>query len=236
MLNDSSKAHILVIDDEEDIVKLLEFNLRKQGYRVTSATSGERGLEISRSDLPDLVILDLMLPGMDGLDVCRALKADAATQHTHVVMLSARGHEADIIVGLELGADDYIVKPFSPRVLLARVKSVLRRNTAAASNAGSVLSIGELSIDPHRFEVKIGGSKVDLTRTEFRIVQLFAKSPGIVFTRRQIVEQVHGDDYPVTERSIDVQMVSLRKKLGVTGERLETVRGIGYRLGDDDGS
>jgi len=224
------KESILVVEDEEDISELLRYNLAKVGYRVTCVHSGEEGLEAAKRVSPDLALLDLMLPGVDGLDVCRHLKGDPLTKHIAVVMLTAKGEEADIVSGLELGADDYLTKPFSPRVLLARIKSVLRRSKGTLPDERSTVKVEELTINPNRHEVKVGKSLVDLTNTEFKIIHFLARQPGMVFTRYQIVDGVHGDDYPVTDRSIDVQVVGLRKKLGLYGKYLETVRGVGYRF------
>jgi len=223
---------ILVVEDEDDIRELLRYNLTKEGYRVAGAASGEEALKAVRGSLPDLVLLDLMLPGLDGLEVCRSLKQDPQTRNLPIVMLTAKGEEADIVVGLELGADDYVTKPFSLRVLLARLRAVLRRRTAPAPSETAPLNIHEIAIHPGRHEVLVQGQPVDLTATEFRLLNLLARRPGWVFTRSQIVNEIHGDDYPVTERAVDVQMVSLRKKLGPAGKYLETVRGIGYRFKD----
>jgi len=224
-----AKESILVVEDEDDIRELLRYNLAKEGYRVIGAASGEEALRAVRGSLPDLVLLDLMLPGMDGLEVCRSLKQDPQTRNLPIVMLTAKGEEADIVAGLELGADDYVTKPFSVRVLLARLRAVLRRRSAAPLPETAPLTIHELEIHPGRHEVLVQGWPVDLTATEFRLLNLLARRPGWVFTRSQIVNEIHGDDYPVTERAVDVQIVSLRKKLGPCGKYLETVRGIGYR-------
>jgi two-component system alkaline phosphatase synthesis response regulator PhoP len=224
------KESILVVDDEDDIVELVRYNLSKAGYRVTCVGTGEEGLQVARSQSPDLVVLDLMLPGIDGLDVCRQLKSEAATKGIPVIMVTARGDEADIVTGLELGADDYLAKPFSPRVLLARIKSVLRRGKGTPTDASTVLKIEGLTINPLRREVHVEQDPVELTNTEFKILHFLGRQPGVVFTRYQIVDGVHGDDYPVTDRSIDVQVVGLRKKLGECGKYVETVRGVGYRF------
>lgn len=225
-----AKKRILVVDDEEDILELLDFNLSREGYRVVRATSGEQALEKTRNETPDLVLLDLMLPDMDGLEVTRILKSDPETRALPVVMLTAKGEEADIVLGLELGADDYITKPFSPRVLLARVKAVLRRNSGERLHDSPVIRIHELVIHPGRREVRLGGEPVGLTFTEFEILHYLARRPGWVFTRNQIVDGVRGQDYAVTDRSVDVQIVGLRRKLGPAGRYIETVRGVGYRF------
>jgi two-component system alkaline phosphatase synthesis response regulator PhoP len=227
-----AKEHILVVDDEEDILELVRYNLAKEGYRVTTVASGEEALKSARSVQPDIILLDLMLPGVDGLEVCRLLKHDPKTQHIPIIMLSAKGEEADIVTGLELGAADYITKPFSPRVLLARLRAVLRRRVTDTASENTPLTIHELVIHPGRHEVLVEGLPVDLTATEFRLLHLLARRPGWVFTRSQIVNGVHGHDYPVSDRSVDVQVVGLRKKLGPSGDYLETVRGVGYRFRD----
>lgn len=221
---------ILVVEDDEDIQELIRYNLAQAGYRVAVADSGEEGIKIARTKSPDLVLLDIMLPGMDGLEVCRTLSAQDDTRQIPIIMLTAKGEEADVVTGLQMGADDYITKPFSPRVLLARIKVVLRRQSREMENAEQSLKIGDILIHPGRREVRVKGKLVELTFTEFGILHFLARHPGWVYTREQIVDAVHGEDYPVTDRSIDVQMVSLRRKLGGMGDALETVRGVGYRF------
>jgi two-component system alkaline phosphatase synthesis response regulator PhoP len=221
---------VLVVDDERDIRELIEYNLTKAGYEVTTAASGEECLELVAKAPPDLLLLDLMLPGINGLDVCRALKRDASLSRVPIIMISARGEESDVVVGLELGADDYVPKPFSPRVLLARVKSVLRRLQSPPTRLDAILEVDGLRVDPPRREVLLDGAPTELTNTEFKLLHFLMRQPGLVFTRDKIVEGVHGDDYPVTDRSVDVQVVGLRKKLGRFGEQIETVRGVGYRF------
>jgi two-component system alkaline phosphatase synthesis response regulator PhoP len=225
-----SKESILVMEDEEDIAELLKYNLAKEGYRVTVVGSGEEGLKAAQAALPNLVLLDLMLPGIDGLEVCRQFKQDARTRQVPIVMVTAKGEEADIVTGLELGADDYLTKPFSPRVLLARVRAVLRRRAPAPSEEETPLVLHDLTIHPGRHEVLVKGCPVELTATEFRLLSMLARRPGWVFTRSQIVQKVHGEDYPVTDRAVDVQSVWLRKKLGACGKYIGTVRGVGYHF------
>jgi len=229
-----SKERILIVEDEEDILALVHYNLTKEGYRATTATSGEEGLKLARDENPDLILLDLMLPGMDGLEVCRALKNRAETQSIPIIMLTAKGEEADIVTGLELGADDYVTKPFSPKVLIARIRAIARRGREALPEEGGeqVIHINDLVIHPGRNEVLVQGQPVDLTFTEFRVLQFLAGRPGWVFTRYQIVNAVRGEDYSVTDRAVDVQVVGLRKKLGPCGIYIETVRGVGYRFKD----
>ncbi len=226
-----AKGTILVVEDEEDILELVSYNLAREGFAVERAATGETGLQKARTTSPDLILLDIMLPGVDGLDVCRSLKRDEATRTIPIIMMTARGEEADVVTGLELGADDYVTKPFSPRVLIARVKAVLRRRSAAEAPVDTQsLRIGNIIIIPGRHEVRIDDTLIDLTVTEFRLLHLLAGRPGWVFTRSQIVESVHGEHYPVTDRSVDVQIVGLRKKLGTHGTMIETVRGVGYRF------
>jgi two-component system, OmpR family, alkaline phosphatase synthesis response regulator PhoP len=223
-------TRILAVEDDEDIRELIRFNLEKEGFSVTAASSGEDALRSAAAEPPDLVLLDLMLPGIGGFDVCRGLKRDPRTAAVPVVMLTAKGEEADIVAGLELGAEDYITKPFSPKVLAARIRNVLRRRSAANDDETSFLRIGELAIDPVRFEARVGGRTVDLTRTEFTLLHFLARHPGWVFTRARIIDSVKGADYAVTDRSVDVQVAGLRRKLGESGVLIETVHGVGYRF------
>jgi two-component system, OmpR family, alkaline phosphatase synthesis response regulator PhoP len=224
---------ILVVDDEKDIRDLLSYNLNKHGYKVVEVGTGEDALREARLAPPDLVVLDLMLPGVDGLEVCKRLKNDKKTSRIPVLMLSARGEEADVVVGLELGADDYITKPFSPRVLLAHIKAVLRRGEQGTDERrDTTVAIGPIVINTQRHELLVGGQPVELTALEMRILTLLAKVPGRVFTRTQIVEQTQGAGVGVTDRSVDVHIVSLRRKLGEAATLIETVRGVGYRFAE----
>jgi two-component system phosphate regulon response regulator PhoB len=225
-----AKESILVVEDEEDILELIRYNLTKEGYQVACAATGEDGLKSAKAKHPDLVLLDLMLPGVDGLEICKSLKADVGTQAIPVVILTAKGEESDIVAGLELGADDYIVKPFSPKVLIARLRAVLRRRARAAQDDHSTLQVHDVVIHPGRHEVLVQGEPVELTLTEFQVLHFLARRPGWVFTRYQIVNAVKGEDYAVTDRAVDVQIVGLRKKLGPAGKYVETVRGVGYRF------
>ncbi|MBU1260543.1 MAG: response regulator [Planctomycetes bacterium] len=226
-----AKENILIVDDEEDVLELVRYNLDKNGYKIETATTGEEALKKARAKLPDLLILDLMLPGIDGLEVCKKLKSDSKTQNIPIIMLTAKGEESDIVTGLELGADDYVTKPFSPKVLVARVRRILQRALTRDLEKTPV-KIHELTIDPARRQVLIKGKPVDLTFTEFNILYALVKRPGLVFTRYQIVDALHGDDYLVTDRAVDVQIVGLRKKLGPYSKYIETVRGVGYRFKD----
>lgn len=225
-----SKEKILVVDDEEDILELVRYNLFKNGYQVTCVSSGELAMQKLKEETPHIILLDLMLPGMDGLDVCRSLRSNPATVNIPIIMITAKGEDADIVTGLELGADDYLTKPFSPRVLLARIRAILRRNKQDELDESSVLKTHDIVVNPARHEVLVKGEQLMLTATEFGILHFLARRPGWVFSREQIISAVKGDDYPVTERSVDVQVVGLRKKLGDSGDLIETVRGVGYRF------
>lgn len=225
-----ARERILVVEDEEDIQELIRYNLVKEGYQVEVADSGEDALKAVLSTLPHLVLLDLMLPGVDGLEVCKALKNNPKTMHVPIVMLTAKSEESDVVIGLELGADDYVTKPFSPKVLVARVRACLRRKVKETPPDHAALRSGDLAIDPVKHGVTVKGDPVELTATEFRVLQFLMRKPGWVFTRQQIVDNVKGEDYAVTDRSVDVQMVGLRRKLGVCGDYIETIRGVGYRF------
>ena len=227
----NTEQKILIVEDEQDILELINYNLKKEGFDTKAVSSGEDGLTQAVNYKPDLVILDLMLPGVDGLEVCRKLKSSQDTLNIPVIMVTARGEEADIVSGLEIGADDYVTKPFSPKILIARVKGVLRRKARLAEDKiSSIIRIDNLEIDPGRHQVSLSDEKLELTFSEFKILQHLAANRGWVFTRKQLVDAVHGSNYPVTDRSIDVQIVGLRKKLGDFGERIETIRGVGYRF------
>jgi len=214
---------------------LLRYNLEREGYTVRAVTTGEAGLKEVRRDPPDLVLLDLMLPGMDGLEVCRTLRGRGETADMPIIMLTAKGEEQDVVQGLELGADDYIPKPFSPRVLMARLRAVLRRGSQPpAAEAGQrVVQRGDIRIDIDRHEVHVAGERKELTATEFKLLSALARQPGRVFTRQQIIEAVHDGLAAVTDRSVDVQVVSLRRKLGDAGRAIETIRGVGYRFREE---
>jgi len=226
---------ILVVEDEAPIQELLQFNLERKNYVVKVAGSGEEALSEVAGFSPDLILLDIMLPGADGLEVCKSLKGNPKTESIPIIMLTALSEEADIVAGLELGADDYVTKPFSPRVLMARVKAGLRRSQAERSSVSKEqIRIHSIEIDVPRYKVLVEGKEISLTSTEFKVLCLMTTQPGRVFTRYQIVDEVHGEDYPVTDRSVDVQIVGLRKKLGTAGMYIETVRGIGYRFKEEE--
>ncbi len=227
-----TKTRVLVVDDEEDILELVRYNLISAGFDVDCAATGEKALRMVQANPPDAVVLDLMLPGTDGLTVARVLKEGEATRPVPIIMRTAKGEESDVITGLEIGADDYVTKPFSPRVLIARINAVLRRRRQNPPAEDEILRIHDLSIDPMRRVIRIQNEAVDLTFTEFQVIHFLAKRPGWVFTRSQIVDAVRGENYPVTDRSVDVQIVGLRKKLGDHGKYIETVRGVGYRFSE----
>ncbi len=228
-----AKATILVVEDDGDIQELIAYNLGKEGYTVVVAASGERALELLGTTNPDLVLLDIMLPGIDGMDVLRELKRDGKTAGIPVIMATAKSEDADIVSGLELGADDYIAKPFSPKVLIARIRALLRRNAEKGSYRAAkeeILEVGGLRLDGARHRASADGADLELSATEFAILEFLMRNPGWVFSRTQIIDAVKGKDYPVTERSVDVQILGLRKKLGASGDLIATVRGVGYRF------
>lgn len=226
----TGRLRILVVDDEQDILDVVHYNLQRAGFAVHCVASGDDALDAARQSSPDLIVLDLMLPGLGGLEVCRLLKEDPSTAAIPIVMLTAKGEERDIVRGLDSGADDYVAKPFSPKVLVSRVRAVLRRSGKETQSEQGTIEIRDLVIHPGRHEVTVRGEPVDLTLTEYNILYFLARRPGLAFTRYQIVDAVRGHDYPVTERSVDVQIVGLRKKLGASGKDIETVRGVGYRF------
>ena len=232
----SKNKNILLVEDDPDIKELISFNLSNQGHQVFEANNGELGIEKAREKIPDLILLDLMLPGIQGLDVCRIIKADQETKDIPIIMVTAMGQEEDIVKGLETGADDYITKPFSIKVLLARVSAVLRRSFEEYDqDSNKSLLINGISIKPKLREVRFKDKVIDnLTFSEFQILYLLAGHPGWVFTRYQIINKIRGDNYPVTDRSVDFQIVGLRKKLGGAGKFIRTVRGVGYRFTPDE--
>jgi len=224
---------ILIVEDEKDIAELVAYNLKREGFRTRITDSGEKCLAQAAANPPSLILLDLMLPGVDGREVCRRLKAGESTRAIPVIMLTARGEDTDVVAGLELGAEDYITKPFSPQGLVARVRSVLRRRAGPPPETGDRLQVQGLDIDLARHQVRCRGAAVELSATEFGLLLLLARRPGWVVSRAQIISGVRGEDYPVTERAVDVQVLGLRRKLGACGGLIETVRGIGYRLREE---
>ncbi|RKX26585.1 MAG: DNA-binding response regulator [Candidatus Zixiibacteriota bacterium] len=226
----SSKTKILIVEDERDIAELIVYNLEREGFQVETAVSGEEGLDKTKKEHPDLVVLDIMLPEMNGLDVCRALRLDQATRSIPIIMLTARNEDIDVVTGLEVGADDYITKPFSPRVLIARIRSVLRRYKESVESKSEFLQFGELTIDCGKRRVTVSGSPVELTHTEFELLFVLAGRPGWVFSRIQLIDSLRDGQLVITNRAIDVQVANLRKKLTVCGHYIQTVRGVGYRM------
>ncbi|MCM2285260.1 MAG: response regulator transcription factor [Desulfobacula sp.] len=226
-----TKETILIVDDEEDIIELIQYNLKNEGYSILTAEAGEQAIKIAKQARPDLIVLDLMLPGMDGLEVTRYLRSNDQTRDLPIVILTAKGEESDIITGLELGANDYISKPFSPKVLTARIRAILRRRRKESeTESEKIKQEGDLIIDRTRHLVTLEGNALDLTLSEFELLSFLANKKGWVFTRGQIVDAIRGENYAVTERSIDVVIVGLRKKLKHYAEVIETVRGVGYRF------
>ena len=227
------KPKIVVIEDEVDILEVINYNLSKEGFDVCSALDGEEGLALIKKEVPDLVLLDLMLPGLDGIEICRTLKADHSTRSIPIIMVTAKGEESDIVLGLGMGADDYVVKPFRPRELMARIRSVLRRGNFIEEGE-AVVSIDELVIDINRHEVKLEGKIIVLTAMEFKLLHVLASNPGRVFTRENLLNHVSSDDTFIIDRNIDVHIRSIRKKLDKHRELIETIHRVGYRFHDKD--
>jgi DNA-binding response OmpR family regulator len=230
-----AKPRVLLIEDEADIRELIRYNLEQEGFKVREAATGEEGLVKARKKPPNMILLDLMLPGIQGLEVCRRLRKMSETRKTPLIMVTAKGEESDIVAGLEMGADDYLAKPFSTRELVARVRSVLRRGEAGDGEAADNLAtVGPLEIDTSRHEVSVRGEAVKLTLAEFNLLGALSSNPGRVFTRAQLIRNITGGDTHIVERNIDVHVRSLRKKLGAVGHMIKTVRGVGYKVEDDD--
>ena len=227
------KSKIVVIEDEVDILEVINYNLSKEGFDVCSALDGEEGLALIKKEVPDLVLLDLMLPGLDGIEICRKLKTDYSTRSIPIIMVTAKGEESDIVLGLGMGADDYMVKPFRPRELMARIRSVLRRGDFIEEGEGLV-SIDELVIDINRHEVKLEGKIIVLTAMEFKLLHFLASHPGQVFTRENLLNHISSDDTFIIDRNIDVHIRSIRKKLNKHRELIETIHRVGYRFRDKD--
>jgi DNA-binding response OmpR family regulator len=228
-----SKKKIVVIEDEPDILEVLSYNLKREGYDVSTASDGAKGVALIKREAPDLVLLDLMLPGMDGVEICSTIKKYPQTQGTLIIMVTAKGEESDIVLGLGVGADDYITKPFSPKELIARVKAVLRRGVLVEKVATKdKIELGDLTIDSIKYKVSIAGKEVKLTATEFRLLHYLASNPGRVFSREQLLNRALGDDVVIVDRNIDVHIRGIRKKLDVDPPLIETIRGVGYRMAD----
>ncbi len=228
-----NREKIVVIEDEPDIVEVISYNLKREGYNVLAVDRGDESINLIRNQSPSLIILDLMLPGMDGLSVCRQLKSDPMVNDIPVIIISAKGEESDIVVGLEMGADDYLTKPFSPRELLARVKAVLRRGQVKESQSKERIVLQNLTIDVARHEVRVDDEMVSLTATEFKILHQLAAHPGRAFTREQLLNRVLGMGVVVVDRNIDVHIRSVRKKLGDAAQLIQTIRSVGYRILDN---
>lgn len=226
-------THVLVVDDEKDILDLLKYNLEKEGYTVTTSSNGRKALElVHRSSLPDLIILDVMMPEMDGWEVCRRLKREKKTASIPVIFLTAKGTEVDEVVGLELGAEDYVVKPISPRKLIARIKAVLRRSSTVAveEDSAEVLRAGELEVHVANYTVMLNRKEIFFPKKEFQTLVFLMKHPDRVLTREAILNAVWGSDVVVGDRTIDVHIRRIREKLGAYGDHIETVKGVGYRF------
>jgi two-component system phosphate regulon response regulator PhoB len=238
-----SKRRLVIVEDEAEIAELVQFHVQREGFAADIIHSGRVALEVIKTNPPDLVVLDLMLPDVDGLEVCRRLKWESATRHIPVLILSAKGEEADVVTGLELGADDYVTKPFSPRVLMARIKNITRRAAAVPADRSAspelpsrlTLIDGALVIDPGRHKVTVHGEEIDLTLTEFSLLHYLAQRPGFVRTRDQIIAAVHGKSTVLSSRTIDVHVTALRRKLGDLASIIQTVRGVGYRVAERPG-
>jgi two-component system, OmpR family, alkaline phosphatase synthesis response regulator PhoP len=229
---DVPRENILVVEDDENIQQLVGYNLARAGYHVIYADNGDQALKVVKRERPDLVVLDIMLPILNGFEVCKILRKDPQTRALPIIMLTAKSEESDMATGLDLGADDYITKPFSPKILVSRIKAVLRRREGQEEDEkqGIPVAIHNITIDPKRYEVRVDGESMPLTVTEFGILELLARRPGWVFSRQQIIDGVRGYDYVITPRAVDVQIFGLRKKLGSAGKYIETIRGIGYRM------
>ena len=228
-----NRRKIIVVEDEPDIVEVISYNLKREGYNVLAVDRGDESINLIRKQSPSLIILDLMLPGMDGLSVCRQLKSDPIVKDIPVIMISAKGEESDIVIGLEMGADDYLTKPFSPRELVARVKAVSRRGQFEESQSKERIVLQNLTIDVARHEVRVDDEMVSLTATEFKILHQLAAHPGRAFTREQLLNRVLGMGVVVVDRNIDVHIRSVRKKLGDAAQLIQTIRSVGYRILDN---
>jgi two-component system phosphate regulon response regulator PhoB len=227
-----AKKTVLLIEDDPDIVELVQYNLERESFAVLVSGDGEKGLDEARKRQPDVIVLDLMLPGIDGLEVCRRLKAEETTRAIPIVMLTARDEEVDVVTGLELGADDYVPKPFSPRELVARIRAVLRRADRAGEPESNRREHAGLSIDATRYEARMGSELLPLTRAEFRLLWALVSRPGRVFTRNELAEKITAGESLIIDRNVDVHISSIRRKLGSSGDLIATVRGVGYKCKD----
>ncbi|MCX5750418.1 MAG: response regulator [Candidatus Saganbacteria bacterium] len=223
-------VNILIIEDEKDIVEAIEYNLKKEGFKVSHAYDGPTGLKLAKDKIPDLILLDLMLPDISGLDICKSLKKETRTANIPIIILTAKGTEADKIVGLELGADDYITKPFSMKELITRIRTILRRYGPAEKTSEKILKFDDLEINPDRHEVKVGTKNVELTAKEFALLEHLAKNPGRIYRREGLLDTVWGIEVAIETRTVDVHILRLREKLGKAGKHLQTLRGVGYKF------
>ncbi|MFP3939369.1 MAG: response regulator [Thermoanaerobaculia bacterium] len=229
-----SQQTVLIVEDDPDILELLQYNLQRDGFRTIVARTGEDGIRVASAEQPDLILLDLMLPGMQGLEVCRLLRERPRTRATPIIMVTAKGEESDVVLGLERGADDYVIKPFGPKELIARIQAVLRRSRQGDEAPPAVVRRNRVEVDSTRHEVRLDGRPVELTLAEFRLLRALAAHPGQVFTRAQLLEHVTGGEHVVIERNVDVHVATLRKKLHEVRDSIQTVRGIGYKWKDDE--
>lgn len=225
-------SKVLVIEDESDIRELIHFHLLKENYHVLLAGDGEEGLRLTKKERPDLILLDIMLPKIDGLKVCQKIKANPQFKHIPIIIITAKGTEEDMVMGLDLGGDDYLTKPFSPKILMARIRSQLRKSQSRQKEQNQLTQISGIQIDPIKRKVSTQGGEIKLTYGQFQILHILTQKPGQVFSRSNIVDLVRGENHAITDRSVDVQIVLLRKKLGLQGNLIETVRGVGYRFKD----
>jgi two-component system phosphate regulon response regulator PhoB len=222
-----AKGRILIIEDDRDIVEMIRYNLKEEGYQTIHAFDGEKGIELAKTGKPDIIILDLMLPTIDGFEVCKTLKQQQSTALVPIIILSAKSRETDKVVGLELGADDYVTKPFSPRELLARIRAILRRHKEQPTTE---IKTGQIVIDSSKHKVLVKGHEVELTATEFRLLECLARRPGVVLSRNQLLDAAGADESMVYDRTVDAHIKSLRRKLGIAKDYIETIRGVGYRF------
>jgi len=233
MASNMTGKSIVLIEDEPDIQEIISYNLKREGYQVDTSLNGEQGLILIQQKKPDLILLDLMLPGIDGLEVCRHIRAETQTQNIPIIMISAKGDESDVVLGLGLGADDYIGKPFSPKELIARVQAIIRRSNAIQTPCNdTAIMLGDLCIEPNKHKVNLAGVEIIFTASEFKMLNALASNPGRVFTREQLINLSLGENVVVVDRNIDVHIRAIRKKLGNRNNFIETIRGIGYRFSD----
>ena len=228
----ASKAKILLVDDEPDILEIVEYNLKNEGYKVYTASSGIEGVSLAKEVKPDLILLDVMMPEMDGIEACDQIRKIPSLEHTIIAFLTARGEDYSQVAGFEAGADDYITKPVKPKVLTSRLKALLRRRPTAGQKVPERMNIGDLTIDPERYHIELAGNVLDLPRKEFELLSLLASKPGRVFLREEIMDRIWGTSVIVGGRTIDVHIRKLREKIG--DDRIKTVKGVGYKFEAQD--